>query len=116
VKNLSKSRYREPPRQRCKLSLRLRGQRFDLNYVTQELVDGYLPGVQSTWNKDELKITPANPSHANFLVLDFDPRSGISFFVRNRSDPELNAGKVAQRGKENPYNLMIIFLHREKLT
>jgi len=26
------------------------------------------------------RMSPANPAHANFLVLDFDPRSGLSFF------------------------------------
>ena len=30
---------------------------LDPDHVSQELVDGYLPGVQSTWNNDGLKIT-----------------------------------------------------------
>ena len=30
------------------------------------------------------KMSPANPAHANFLVLDFDPRSGLSFFREGR--------------------------------
>jgi hypothetical protein len=29
-------------------------------------------------------MSPANPAHANFLVLDFDPRSGLSFFREGR--------------------------------
>jgi hypothetical protein len=30
---------------------------LDPNRINQELVEGYLPGVQSTWNKDGLKIS-----------------------------------------------------------
>jgi len=29
-------------------------------------------------------MSPANPAHAHFLVLDFDPRPGLSFFREGR--------------------------------
>ena len=47
------------------------------------------------------KMSPAGPSHDNFLVLDFDPRSGLSFFRegKQRFRAECGEGRATQKSE-----------------
>lgn len=68
-----------------------------------------LPVIISTNRGDRGAIrqeaSSSRPPDFDFLVLDFNPRTGLSFFREGGSDFELNVGKVGQRRKVNPHAL-----------
>jgi len=40
-------------------------------------------------------MSPVDPPHANFLVLDFYPQSGLSFFCEGRRDSHAHWGSIS---------------------